>query len=476
MTSRSASKRAAPVPPRPRIADVPAAVGVRLFCLALLDDAAAAHDRLRVTDDSEALHDFRVALRRLRSTMRAYDALLEDSVGDKLRKLLRRVARSTGASRDLEVHIDWLSKVTAVPKRSVAVARELARRLERRKDKADAAMKQVVDRDFERLHRRMAGALARYETTIDPSRPVGDTTAEAAAARVIDLTTELDSHLAAVETIEDQEQAHEARIAAKRLRYVVEPFRKQVAGATELVDSLKKLQTVLGDLHDLHTLLVEMDEWVAETAKSEDGSWKEAVERLRAEGQRQRDGLYARTRSHWLEGRAHPLFRQARSVAAVLRSRATPPVEIERKFVLRGMPPLRDRSVDVQRIEQGYLPGSIITERIRSVRDRAGTRYFRTIKTGEGLVRGELEEETTERLFRGLWPLTKGRRLRKRRYKVEDGTLTWEIDRFDHIPLVVAEVELPAADTPMVPPAWLRRYLEREVTGDPEFLNVNLAR
>lgn len=117
------------------------------------------------------------------------------------------------------------------------------------------------------------------------------------------------------------------------------------------------------------------------------------------------------------------------------------------------MPRLRGRSVEVQRIEQGYLPGSIITERIRSVHDRAGQRYLRPIKTGNGIVRGELEEETTEELFRQLWPLTKGRRLRKRRYKVEDGTLTWEIDRFDHIGLVMAEIELPAADSPVIPPA-----------------------
>src|SRR5687768_15888408 len=109
MSTRSAGKSSAPWPslerPRPHIVELPAAVGIRVLCLSLLDDAVAAHERLGVTDDSEALHDFRVALRRLRSTIRAYDSLLEDTVGGKLQKLLRHVARSTGASRDLEVHI-----------------------------------------------------------------------------------------------------------------------------------------------------------------------------------------------------------------------------------------------------------------------------------------------------------------------------------------------------------------------------------
>src|SRR5688500_14732966 len=110
MRIRSARKAPAPLPtveqPPPDIVDVPAAVGVRLLCLSLLNESAAARDRLGVTDDTEALHDFRVALRRLRSTIRAYDSLLEDTVGNRLQKLLRRVARSTGPSRDLEVHIE----------------------------------------------------------------------------------------------------------------------------------------------------------------------------------------------------------------------------------------------------------------------------------------------------------------------------------------------------------------------------------
>jgi CHAD domain-containing protein/CYTH domain-containing protein len=481
MRIRSARKTApAPLPrlgqPRPRIVDVPAPVGVRLLCLSLLDDAAAARDRLGVTDDAEALHDFRVALRRLRSTIRAYDSLLEDSIGNKLRRLLQRVARSTGPSRDLEVHIDWLSKVDAVPESSVDVAQELVHRLEERKQSADAEMRQEVERDFDRLNRRLRRALARYRGTIDPARPLGDTTAEAAAARIVHLTSELEGHLAAVRTSEDQDEAHEARIAAKRVRYVVEPFRKHIGGADELVDSFKELQTILGDLHDLHTLLAEMDTWAAKTAPPDHASWNEAVVRLRAEVHRQRDLLYVKTRSDWLEGNAEALFRQARSVASALRGKALPPAEIERKFLLRGMPRLNSRTAEVQRIEQGYLPGSIVTERIRYVRDNSGKHYFRTIKMGAGFVRSELEEETTEQVFRQMWPLTKGRRIRKRRYRVQDGALVWEVDRFDHISLVVAEVELPAADTPVVPPDWLTRYLDREVTGEPEFLNVNLAR
>ena len=54
-----------------------------------------------------------------------------------------------------------------------------------------------------------------------------------------------------------------------------------------------------------------------------------------------------------------------------------------------------------------------------------------------------------------MWPLTLGRRLRKRRHAVPEGGLTWEIDQFLDRDLVLAEVELPSAETPVTVPKWL---------------------
>jgi CYTH domain-containing protein len=51
----------------------------------------------------------------------------------------------------------------------------------------------------------------------------------------------------------------------------------------------------------------------------------------------------------------------------------------------------------------------------------------------------------------------------------------WEIDEFLDRSLALAEVELPATDTEVVVPGWLADVLEREVTGDPDYINVNLA-
>jgi CYTH domain-containing protein len=140
------------------------------------------------------------------------------------------------------------------------------------------------------------------------------------------------------------------------------------------------------------------------------------------------------------------------------------------------MPALDGLEAELRQIEQGYLPGERLAERVRSVKTASGTRWYRTVKLGSGVSRIEVEEETTDRIFRVLWRLTKGRRVRKRRYAVKDGDLVWEIDHFRGRRLVLAEVELSAENAPVEIPEWLRPVLVREVTGDPAYVNLNLAR
>ena len=150
--------------------------------------------------------------------------------------------------------------------------------------------------------------------------------------------------------------------------------------------------------------------------------------------------------------------------------------EIERKYLLRGLPE-RVHDARALEIDQGYLPGIRINERIRRSREAATVRYFRTIKSGQGIERTEIEEETTESFFSAVWPLTRGARVQKRRYVVPEGDVTWEIDEFlDRDGLWLAEVELTSVDQRVEIPSWLREVMDREVTDDPAYTNHALAR
>lgn len=151
--------------------------------------------------------------------------------------------------------------------------------------------------------------------------------------------------------------------------------------------------------------------------------------------------------------------------------------EIERKYLLRALPE-RARSARSVEVDQGYIPGQRINERIRRMRDAEGTlSYFRTIKAGSGIERIEIEEATTVDFFEAVWPLTRGARVWKRRYYVPVADGVWEIDEFlDRVDLVLAEFEMEHAEQAVVIPDWLAPVLVREVTMEKGYTNRALAK
>lgn len=150
--------------------------------------------------------------------------------------------------------------------------------------------------------------------------------------------------------------------------------------------------------------------------------------------------------------------------------------EIERKYLLRALPE-RVASATSLEIDQGYLPGIKINERIRRTRGADGVKYYRTMKFGSGMDRLELEDETTEEFFLATWPLTRGARVWKRRYLVPDGDVVWEIDEFlDRPDMWLAEVELEHVEQAVSVPEWLAPAIVREVTFERGYSNRALAR
>jgi CYTH domain-containing protein len=150
--------------------------------------------------------------------------------------------------------------------------------------------------------------------------------------------------------------------------------------------------------------------------------------------------------------------------------------EIERKYLLKGLPEAVAGAPSLE-FDQGYIPGIRINERIRRARGADDVKYYRTMKTGSGIDRFEIEEETTQEFFEAVWPLTRGARVWKRRYLVPDRDVIWEIDEFlDRDGMWLAEVELERIDQEVVIPDWLAPVLVREVTTEKGYTNRALAK
>jgi CHAD domain-containing protein/CYTH domain-containing protein len=454
--------------------DQPVERAVRVVALTLLREAATNRARLIDPTDTEALHDFRVAVRRLRSWLRGYRSYLAGSVRGRDRRRLRAVARATTVARDTEVHLQWLAdQDSAIDIEQRAGLVHVRLRLEARKLEADEELRSEVGRDFSRVAEALASSLPLYTVRGRVDAPPRVTTMAEATAHLVSAAIRcLRDRLAQVHTVADQAIAHEARIEAKRLRYLLEPIEDAIESAGPVIDRLKDLQDLIGDMHDA-TLFI--DELVADAESTDpDDPTRPGLVTLVTRLRTREIEAFHRLDAEWLGDHSYAFFESAGAVAAELAAHAHRDVEIERKYLLRGLPE-HALAWPHHEIEQGYVPGTHLAERLRHVRQDGTERFFRTVKAGAGISRTELEDETTRRVFDTMWPLTEGKRVHKRRYAVADGPHVWEIDEFTDRELVLAEVELESADTLVEPPEWLAPYVIREVTGEPEYLNLNLA-
>jgi CHAD domain-containing protein/CYTH domain-containing protein len=479
-----------------RTLDLSAEEGARVVALGLLDEATDAAGALAAGSGEEPLHDFRVAVRRLRSALRTYRPWLEAGVRRRHERRLKKIARSTNAARDAEVQLAWLAareeELTATQRAGHAAA--MARFEARVHGGPDAAR---VAARHEKAARKLRRRLERYERTVQTGEDEGASFGAVLASLVTEHAAALAAAMGAIRGPADQEDAHAARIEGKRLRYLLEPLRGlRGADATDAIAELKRLQDLLGELHDAHVLSGELGaalgEVAADRARQATAAALASVEEARALRARlrpspragllalvrlvrdRRDALFAALDRDWRPAGLDALVAQARALSAALEARAGGRLEHERKYLLSAVPPRAGEEPAVE-IVQGWLPGSRLRERVRRVLRDGTERYFRAVKRGAGAVRVEAEEETTREVFETLWPLTEGRRVAKRRHRVRDGARLWEIDTFTDRELVIAEVELPAHVAEVAVPEWLGPFVLREVTGDPAYLNENLA-
>ena len=474
--------------------DLPAEEAARLIALGLLDRTAEAAGRLADPTDPMALHDFRVAARRLANCLRTWRREIGSGLPRGLRRRFARLVRATRRSRDLEVHLAWeRAQGSGLTERQRAGLGWHLRRLEARRRRADLRVVRLVERRFARLERRFRRRLAAYRLRIerDPSRRRHEAAA-VLGSRIQAVGGDLECRLAAVRRLVDARPSHRARIAAKRLRYLLEPVRSEVDGVEPLIRRLHELQDALGELHDSHTHRRALRRELAAAGHAHERRLDAAVRAPAWDGGADggddpRPGLlalaerleereaeaYARLRGEWLGGAAEEFFAAVTAVGRRIANRPACVAATERRFVLRRVPSTA-HPFATHEIAQGWLPGPRLLERVRPLGPAEQTPSYRssTLAASTGPFRPAGEVDAA--LFDEIWPLTAGRRVLKRRYVVPEYGLQWKIDQFLDRDLVIAGVAGSGASPPSLP-EWLEPYVVREVTGEREYSDRLLA-
>lgn len=201
--------------------------------------------------EENVIHPTRVAIRRLRSTLRVFAALFDPEKAEHLQDELAWYAGRLGAVRDLDVQAGRLAKqVEALPKEYVVgpVAADLHSTLT--DERADAWRKLRSAMNGKR-YLALLNQLERWRDD-PPLTEAGGKKPKRVAQYVAAAEKQLRKRLREVAEHEtDDELFHRARKAAKRYRYANE-LAEPVLGeaATAAVEETKDLQTLLGEHQD----------------------------------------------------------------------------------------------------------------------------------------------------------------------------------------------------------------------------------
>lgn len=290
---------------------MPVKRAVRVIALNLLAGATDTARQLRKHPaNAEALHAFRIATRRLRSWLRTWRPVLRDRVRPRDERRLRRIASATGRARDLDVHLNWLDDRHARGKARAALtalrAEVKTQRKAARRDVAAAAA-ELLARDDQ-----LQGRFAVYHEDVRDVAAQDALFGHELARMAREAAEELRERIGAVTSRDDADAIHAVRIAAKRLRYLLEPVQDLVGHSGPLLKALQSLQDEAGSFHDAHVL----SQTLSTVTSGATGNSKLA-RRLNAKMRTS----YAALETHWLGRASTPFFARVRRLTAALVSK-----------------------------------------------------------------------------------------------------------------------------------------------------------
>lgn len=251
--------------------------------------------------DTEALHDLRVAMRRLHSLFVAFaPAIVPDAP---LPGELRRLQKTTNHARDLEV--------------TLAIVRNNSLEL----PWLEQAWREELESEYRQLHERLPMAWQRLAPALDTPAQLlrgelpPQSLAEFAAALLQPRVKRLKMGRKGLCRHWRDKPAHTLRIAGKQLRYLLEPFSEASPAIANAVTQLKAFQDLLGDYHDIVVLQGRLKKLRQNAPTEQIKRLNQADKHLK----RQRRVLRRQFRSRYCGGsgkKLHKALRQARDALA----------------------------------------------------------------------------------------------------------------------------------------------------------------
>jgi CHAD domain-containing protein len=235
--------------------ELPSTEAMRLILLSLLRTTMRNVDGILENIDIECIHDFRVAIRRIRSAVGQIKGVFPDTLTAELKRDFKALGRLTSRNRDLDVFL----------------AREHYYRSlipEQLRSHLDSLFKDLRD-EREREHRRLVAVLRspsfsevidRWEMFLSKllvveteTRSAGIPVFQVARKTIWNRYRSVAEFIREIDDETPDRKLHRLRIGCKKLRYLLELFASLFPPREikKLVSELKRLQNNLGDFNDL---------------------------------------------------------------------------------------------------------------------------------------------------------------------------------------------------------------------------------
>ncbi|MET9567700.1 CYTH and CHAD domain-containing protein [Streptomyces virginiae] len=218
-------------------------------------DTLIAHDPAVRRNLPDSVHQMRVTTRRLRSTFKTYRKVLDREVTDPIGEELRWLAAELGVDRDQEVLMERLrSHLAALP--STLLAGPARDRLQtwntsRRSASRRRALAALDSDRYVNLLDALDALLDAPPLLDGAAKSPGKVLPKAVLRDYARLATRIDAALALDEGRERDLALHEARKAAKRVRYAADSAVPELGKpAKRLAKAVKRVQSLLGDHQD----------------------------------------------------------------------------------------------------------------------------------------------------------------------------------------------------------------------------------
>jgi len=224
----------------------------------------------RLGDDIEALHDMRVATRRMRSAMRLFGPFVQSPHVSHCNAGLRRAGRALGRVRDLDVALERVTGFAEGLERDESEGLEfLVGHLQSRRDERRRLMVRHLDsQTYQMLLSRMERLLGdlREEDPEHASPKVGTI-----APRLLYLDWSIVRAYGHVLEHAPVELLHSLRIDCKRLRYALEFFAELLSDdLVSVIPEVTVLQDHLGTMRDAYSSVEMIDDFTLRYPELED--------------------------------------------------------------------------------------------------------------------------------------------------------------------------------------------------------------